>query len=368
MRLFFWILGVLAIMIAGRIAYHLIPASGALADLDTKLVDQCRRVDVAPGTEDVTIDPELGLAFISAADRRAWYNETGAEEANPLNGIYALSLNGSDTVRRVSPPMANFLPHGISLWRGEDGVKRLFVINHPTTGEEVVEIFDVSASGDLTHLESVSFPAMHSPNDLVGVGPRQFYATNDRRFEKGPLSTLEAYLALPLTDVVYYDGAEGRSIKGGLVYANGVNMSADGKTVYIAELLKRRIGVFDRNMETGALKRVKNLRVKTAPDNIEVSRDGALWVAGHSRIFDFLDHAKHADAVAPSHVIRLNPRNGLASDVLISVNGEINASSVGAVWDNTLIVGAVFDGHVEVCPMLEILLRGPTSSATPETE
>ena len=52
----------------------------------------------------------------------------------------------------------------------------------------------------------------------------------------------------------------------------------------------------------------------------------------------------------------------LASDVLISVNGEINGSSVGAVWANTLIVGAVFDGHVMVCPMLEILLRGPTTT------
>ena len=86
-----------------------------------------------------------------------------------------------------------------------------------------------------------------------------------------------------------------------------------------------------------------------------------MWVAGHSKIFDFLEHAKDPEAIAPSHVIRVNPRNGVESDVLISVNGEINASSVGAVWDNTLIVGAVFDSHVMVCPMLEILLRGPTN-------
>ncbi|WP_428409277.1 strictosidine synthase family protein [Hyphococcus sp.] len=368
MRLFLWILAILAIVIAGRMAFHLIPGSGAFAELDTKLVDQCRRVDVAPGTEDVTIDPELNLAFISAADRRAWYNDTGAEDVNPANGIYAMSLDGSDAVRRVSPEMENFLPHGISLWRGADGTKRLFVVNHPPSGEEIVEIFDVGATGDLTHLESVSFPEMHSPNDVVGVGPRQFYATNDRRFESGPLSMAEAYLALPLTNVVYFDGAEGRSVAGGLAYANGINTSADGQSIYVAELLKRRIAVFSRNPETGALKRQKNLGVHTAPDNIEVSRDGALWIAGHSKIFDFLEHAKDPEAIAPSHVIRLNPRNGLASDVLVSVNGEINGSSVGAVWDNTLIVGAVFDGHVMVCPMLEILLRGPTNETPANTE
>ena len=50
--------------------------------------------------------------------------------------------------------------------------------------------------------------------------------------------------------------------------------------------------------------------------------------------------------------------------MFVSTQGEINGSSVGAVWDNTLIVGAVFDGHVMVCPMMEILLRGPSVSAS----
>ena len=101
---------------------HSIPLSGAFATLEPKLVDQCRRIDVAPGTEeDVAIDPELNLAFISTADRRGWYNETEDTRANPKNGIYTLALDGSDAVTRVSPEIANFLPHGISLWTGENG-------------------------------------------------------------------------------------------------------------------------------------------------------------------------------------------------------------------------------------------------------
>lgn len=350
----------LLVVAAGWSLLHVIPASGASAELATKLVDQCRRVDIAPGTEDVTIDPDLQLAFISAADRRQWYNE-GSGDVNPKNGIYAMALDGSG-VRKVSPEIEGFLPHGISLWRGPDGERRLFVISHRPSGEEVVELFDVAASGELAHLESISFPAMFSPNDLTAVGPRQFYVTNDRKYETGPLAMLEAYLALPLSSVAYYDGTEGRIVKDGIAYANGINQSVDGKSIYVAELLKRRIAVFDRDIETGALKHVKNLKVNTAPDNIEVSRDGALWVAGHSKIFDFIKHAENENAIAPSHVIRVNPRSGLASDVLVSVNGEINGSSVGAVWSNTLIVGAVFDGHVMVCPMLEILLRGPAAT------
>jgi arylesterase / paraoxonase len=353
-------LGALVAAAAGWFFYHFIPASGAFADLEPKLAGDCRRVEVAPGTEDVTIDPDLNIAFVSAADRRAWFNGDGAQPMNPRNGIYALSLDGSDAVRRVSPEMENFHPHGISLWRGADGQKRLFVVNHPAGGPEAVEIFDVGAESDLVHLESVSFEAMRSPNDVLGVGPHQFYATNDQRFETGVMATLEPYFALPVTDAVYYDGETGRSIAGGLTYANGINISADGSTVYIAELLKRRIGVYTRDAKTGALKRVRTLSVDTAPDNIEVSRDGALWIAGHPKIFEFVDHAEDANVIAPSQVIRLDP-DGESKPVFVALDGEINAASVGAAWDNTLIVGAVFDGHVMVCPMMEILLRGPTA-------
>ena len=359
MRYLLWGAAIIVVFVLGRFAYQTTTASGAFAKLDTKLIDQCRRVDVAPGTEDVTIDPDLNLAFVSAPDRRAWFNATGAADINPENGIYALKLDGSDAVRRVSPEMENFLPHGISLWRGGNGDKRLFAINHPPSGEEIVEIFDVGPEGDLTHVESVSFAAMRSPNDLIAVGSRQFYASNDRRYEGGLMSVLESYFALPVTDIVYYDGENGHVIKGGMTYANGINKSADGSKIYVAELLLRHIAVFSRDADTGGLTRIKTLSVNTAPDNIEVSRDGALWIGGHSKIFDFIKHAKDPSAIAPSHIIRVNPDNGQADDVLISTKGEINGSSVGAVWDNTLIVGAVFDGHVMVCPMLEILLRGP---------
>ncbi|MFZ5617200.1 MAG: hypothetical protein ACOZAA_07765, partial [Pseudomonadota bacterium] len=86
-------------------------------------------------------------------------------------------------------------------------------------------------------------------------------------------------------------------------------------------------------------------------DNIEIAADGSLWIAGHSKVFDFLKHAEDPKAIAPAHVIRVNPESGLTEDILIDTGGALNGSSVGAVWDNTLIVGAVFDGHVMVCPV-----------------
>lgn len=336
---------------------NLIPASGVLVDLQPKLVDRCMRVDIALGTEDVAIDPDLNAAFVSAADRRAWFNEvaSGGEAlppAAPTNGVYLMDLAAPYGVRRVSPEgMDDFLPHGISLWRGDNGEKRLFVVNHAASGAEIVEIFDIGEDGALTHIDSVSFDAMHSPNDVVAIGPRQFYATNDRGYEEGLMSLIEAYMALPFSNLVFYDGEAGRVAADGLAYANGVNRSADGETIYVAEFLKRRIAVFDRDTQTNDLTLVRTIATDTGPDNIDVAEDGALWIGGHTKVFEFLAHAEDETAIAPSHVVRVDPDTGENEDVFIDIGGVINGSSVGAVSGDTLIVGAVFDGHVMVCPL-----------------
>ncbi|MGD9800435.1 MAG: SMP-30/gluconolactonase/LRE family protein [Parvularculaceae bacterium] len=347
MRGILLLVGLIAAAIIGRVAWGIVPASGVFAGLKPKLIEQCRRVDIFPGTEDVTIDSELNIAFISADDRRATFAGQPTQ-----GGIYALKLDGTDSVTKVSPDLfGDFHPHGISLWRDDEGRKRLFVINHTLDNGDRVEIFDVGFRGMLIHVDSVAFPEMTSPNDVLGVGPRSFYVTNDRAFDGGFFGNVEAYLTLPLANVAYFDGAKGTIAARELAYANGINMSADGETVYASAFLGRTVTVYDRDIESGALTKRKTIRVNTGPDNIEVAADGGLWIGGHSKVFDFLKHVSDPLAVAPSHVIRVDPETGAHEDVLIDTGGAINASSVGAVWMDTLVVGAVFDGHVMVCPL-----------------
>ncbi len=337
--------------VGGWIMLHLAPLAGWSTTIDPLLVDQCRRVDIAPGTEDVAIDNATGQVFISTFERRGWY--AGDADNRPRGAIYLIDLKDRGlTPRRVSDNAPrDFSPHGISLWRDPDGSRRLFVVNHRADGTEAVEFFNVDVQGQLYHTETVSFAAMYSPNDVVAVGPRQFYATNDRRHDEGAKALLESYLALPLTDVVHFDGVDGRVAATGLVYANGIAASADGSEIYVAEVLKRRINVYERNAFSGRLKLRRRHNAGTAPDNIDVAPDGMLYTAGHPKIFDFLEHAADAEKTAPSHVVRIDPQSGAREDVFISVDGEINASSVGAVYDDMLIVGAVFDGHIMVCPL-----------------
>lgn len=90
MRKILWILLLLAVVAVARLAWVMVPVSGAFASLEETLVDQCTRVEVAPGTEDVTIDPETRIAFVSAAERR--------DPSLPAGGIYALSLDRKSVV------------------------------------------------------------------------------------------------------------------------------------------------------------------------------------------------------------------------------------------------------------------------------
>lgn len=337
-------IGLVVLIAIARMAYMIVPASGMLTPYEPRLAERCESLEVAPGTEDVTIHPQSGIVFVSAADRRSQNPETGGiwtfDIADPFQTLRYASVDGPD----------DFQPHGISLWVGEDGRQRLFVINHPLAGGHTVEVFEVDEEWRLFHAETIAYPELSSPNDLVAVGPNQFYATNDSRYQSGIMQQLEAYFGLPLAGVSYYDGETGRTAAGGMIYANGINVSADGETLYVAEFLGRRVNVFERNPETGVLTHRRAIPVRTGADNIEIDESGDLWIGAHPRVFDFLAHAEDESVNAPSHVIRVDPETGQVATVLYTHGEELSGSSVAAPFGYQFVVGGVFDSRVLICP------------------
>ena len=346
------LVGVLGVV--AYIAYGIVLLSGLTRPLETQLVDACHRVDIAPGAEDIQYDAETGLVFITADNRRASGHDDHSAETTESNGIYVLDVT-PDRIEdigvpvRVSPEtLSDFRPHGLYLWSDNAGTKRLFVVNHPSTGEEIIEIFDVGEGGYLTHSESISFPEMFFPNDVVAVGPRQFYATNFLRNKHGNMAIAEILLALPLTTVVYFDGETGRTVADGLAFANGINLSPDQKTLYVAEWSKQRISVFDRNNDN-SLKKRSTIKLPTAVDNLDIDDDGKIWVGGQPRMFDFIANITDPDTIVPSMGVVVDPKTQKPQTKFVSKNGEINASSVAAIAGDKLLMGAVFDGHILVC-------------------
>ena len=68
-----------------------------------------------------------------------------------------------------------------------------------------------------------------SLNDIVAVGPEHFYGTNDHYFVSPLLKSWELYLGLALSYVVYYSPNEVKVVADGFDFANGINISPDGK-------------------------------------------------------------------------------------------------------------------------------------------
>lgn len=329
----------------GVAAYRIVSRSGMLRALEPHHAGACRTLSGVVGAEDVTIHPDTMVAYLSADDRRA----TAA--GRPVRGeLYSLDLRSDSAlpVPLTGGSPADFHPHGISLWRGEDGGERLFVINHPDAGGHTVEIFDIEPDG-LHHAETVTYPELSSPNDIVAVGKRRFYATNDRRHRDGFLATVEGYLQMPWASVSYFDGSRGRIAADGISFANGINASADGRTVYVAELLGQAVRVYDRDPDTGGLALRRTIALGSSPDNIEVEASGRLSVAAHPKIFDFLAHAEDAGKPAPSQVLRVDPASGVVEEVFLDDGSLISAAATGATAGGTMVLGPVFDTRVLVC-------------------
>lgn len=339
---------IIVLVIAWRVV-DTIRHAGEFKTLKPHFSGQCQKVGGVTGAEDITIHPQTGVAFISANDRRALLAGEQTQGA-----IYAYDLKAeSPALKNLTSPFNNKLhPHGISLYLGENGEASLFVVNHRPDGEHI-EIFDY-ADSTLVHRESIRGGLMTSPNDVVAVGPRSFYVTNDHGNVSALGRTLEEYLRLARSYVLYYDGQNFKKVAEDILYANGINVSHDGKTVYVAACTGLKIHLYDRDTASGVLKLKKEIPLGTGVDNIELDAEGNLWVAAHPQLLTFTRHAKDASKLSPSEILKISfiSNDSYKIDqIYLNSGDEISGSSVGAVFANKLLVGSVFERHFLLCAM-----------------
>jgi len=326
---------------------RIVDSAGMLTSIEPHFAGECSSITGVTGAEDITIDPLSHYAYISSTDRRA------AAANNPIQGgIFGLDLTDATKkpVHLTADFTASFHPHGISLYKGKSR-DSLFVINHLERGVSQVEVFDIEATGKLTHRSSINYPQMVSPNDLVAVGPNQFYATNDHGNPPGFMQTLEDYLTIPLSNVTYFDVDGGRVVATGFRYANGITVSRDGTRIYVAETTGRKVGIFSRNPETGALSKISDVELNSGADNLEWDQQGNLWIAGHPRMFDFLAHASNEDEKSPSQVLRIDvdAEPPVVSEIFLDDGTAISGSSVAAVFKEIMLIGSVFERKILRC-------------------
>lgn len=302
-----------------------------------------------PGPEDIEIDRKDGSVFISVDDRRSNRDNPGSVNGGIL--VYKID-EGINFIKNITPPtLSDFHPHGISLFRLNDSTLFVFAISHRTSGNQVVERFEWK-NDSLIHLESIEDNIiMTSPNDLVAVGERSFYITNDHFYTSGTSKMLEEYLQRPISSVNYFDGKSFQTVTEGIGYANGINQSLDGKYIFVAASSGRAIHVYEKE-KNKSLKEVDKIELGTGPDNIDFDEEGNLLVACHPQLLEFVSHAKDAKNFSPSQVLNIKfngPNDYIIKEIFLNDGSTYSGSSITVQYENNLLIGSVFEPSILLC-------------------
>ncbi|NNF34765.1 MAG: hypothetical protein HKN68_11675 [Saprospiraceae bacterium] len=338
MKLRYIVIGVLFVLVV-LVLYTLYKAGSF-----KNIVSQHDAVEVSfytnmPGPEDLDMSYNSNVLFISSTDRRT--GNTG--------GIYGLKINESDAAPEIIPITykGSFHPHGISVYESDTNTF-LHVVNHNEYGD-YIEFFQY-INDTLFHMRSIKSSMMCCPNDVLAVAPDRCYVTNDHGRKTGFMRTLEDYLSLPLSGIVYYNGDEFIPAYDGMSYANGINRSSDGKYIYASETTGRKFLTLEQK-PGGSLSEVHSINLKSGLDNIDVDIDGHIWIGSHPKMLDFVGHAKDSTQISPSQVFKLSPGTSTHTDyvikeVFLDDGALISGSSVAVHHNEIVYVGVVFDHKV----------------------
>lgn len=173
------VIGVLTLAVVAA-SLALLARGGAFRDIKPHFAGTCQALPLPGSGEDIVVDRDRGIAYLSLLDRQS------VVKGQDVQGmVVRVDLNSRPftAVPALAAKPAEFRPHGMSLYIGPDGQRRLFVINHgPKRGidPEAIELFRETAPGEFAQEETFRDQLLISPNDLAAVGPRQFFVANDK--------------------------------------------------------------------------------------------------------------------------------------------------------------------------------------------
>lgn len=326
---------------------------GSFKKIEPHFAGTCETLPLNASAEDIAIDRERGYAYLSYLDRQAIVKG----DPNVQGTIARIDLTKPTLLEEPAlgsqPPF--FRPHGLSLYVAPDGSRTLMAINHPAkrgTEPESVVIFSETEPGRFVMVDEVLSPLFNSPNDLAAVGPRQFYVANDKATGGGLAGALQQ-VGIGASPLVYFDGSEARVVAKDIASGGGINVSADGSTLYVTETAGMRLRVLDRNPATGDVTDRERIPLGTSPDNVDVAADGSLTIGAHANTLALIRHFI-GGSPAPSQVLRVVPGNGSAAtidEIYLDDGSSISASSGGFTYGNKLLVGSITARQVQVCTM-----------------
>ena len=175
----------------------------------------------------------------------------------------------------------NFSAHGLALREHQGGHHRLYVTGHGA--REAIEIFNIDAGGArpvISWIGCVPLPDDVLANSVAILPDWGFVATKflDRRLPQQEAFAKARQGQLNGALYEWHPGGEVSAIEGTEMSApNGVEVSADGNTIFVAAFGSREVVRFRRG--AGRLQK-DSIRLNITPDNIRWTAAGKLLTAG----------------------------------------------------------------------------------------
>jgi hypothetical protein len=230
---------------------------------------------------------------------------------------------------------AKFLTHGLYLQEGRNAVHKLYVVVHG--GREAVEVFELDAKPQTPTLTWIGCAVAPDPIGLNSVRalPDGFIATNflPRNRQMAALQKGEVNGELwEWHTASGWQKVPGSEASG----ANGLEMSADGKTLYVAAWGSQS---FFRLSRGAAKPERQEVPLGFRVDNIRWARDGSILAAGQG-------------GTAPNfttQVVKIDPKTLKISEVVNNPPvGPFSAGTVAVEIGNDYWVGSFRGDRIAV--------------------
>jgi arylesterase / paraoxonase len=316
----------------------------------------CEAVVGVAGPEDMEANASGDLVYVSSLDRQLQLKNRHTDDGEVRGVIMGFDMEdpllSSNWRDRTGGLPLQFEPLGISLYEAGD-YRRLFVINGH---DNSVLLYDIADNGDLLLVERFTEPRLTSPNDIIAIGPREFYVSNDLAVGRNSLLGQAQFLVgWGGGEIYYFDGNSWGRAASGLKFANGLAITNESKRLIVAETAGKALSLYDRDPDNGILTLVRRVPLETFPDNFSWREDGSLIIGAHPKPFTLSAHiAIPLSQKAPSQImaLRFDDSGDIVGDpVLLYQNdgSELSAATVAVRINNRTIIGALMDNKFLLC-------------------
>ncbi|XP_071483565.1 serum paraoxonase/arylesterase 2-like [Diadema antillarum] len=223
---------------------------------------------------------------------------------------------------------------------------------------EIFELHQDASKLQLKFLRQMQDIQMRRMSDVQAVGPRQFYITNEGYHKDFPMHQIEHYMMFPWGGVVYCDGDVCRQVSNPLYEPSGIQLSPDGRFIYISTLYGMGLQIYSRDASDNLLsaQSAQAINLGSLVDKVSVDGRGNLWAASHPVAHKLKSHLEDRRNKAPSQILHVKFDHNTASPhkkyevfEMYSDDGtELSASSVVVFRQSKLLIGSR-RGHMLLC-------------------